>query len=110
VAASSPPGERVDAHGRRRGAPEQNQKDAQASELGDTRRNHRTAQQNEKSTPAFEGATGSHTRSVTVEHEKGHRRRSSERTKNATAVVGKDGPAEVTKTGPSNETQMQRKH
>jgi hypothetical protein len=55
AAGSSPPGKHVDAHGRRRGAPGQNQKDSQASGTGDTRRDHRTAQQNEKSTPAFEG-------------------------------------------------------
>jgi hypothetical protein len=64
-------GERVDAHGRRRGAPGQKQKDSQASGIGDTRRDHRTAQQNEKFAPAFEGATGRRTKSVTVEHEKG---------------------------------------
>jgi hypothetical protein len=72
VVASSPPGERVDAHGRRQRAPGQNQKDSQASGIGDTRR--------------------------------GHRRRSSERTKNAIAAVGEEGPAEVTKTAPSNKT------
>jgi hypothetical protein len=71
AAASSPPGKRVGAHGRRRGAPGQNQKDSQASGIRDTRRDHRTAQQNEKSTPDFEGATGRRTRSVTVDHEKG---------------------------------------
>jgi hypothetical protein len=110
AAASSPPGERVDAHGRRRGVPDK------------TRRTHR-----HRESGTHEGTTGQPGRTRSPHrHSKGqpaaapepspsstrrcHQRRSSERAKNATAVVGKEGPAEVTTIGPSNETQMRRRH
>jgi hypothetical protein len=39
-----------------------------------------------------------------------HRRRSSECTKNATAVVGEKRPAQVTKSAPSNKIRMRRRY
>jgi hypothetical protein len=67
---ASAPGDRVDAQGRRRGDPEQNQKDARASGIGNRRRDHGRTHHNEKSITVLEGTTSGRERGVTLEHEK----------------------------------------